>query len=182
MRSRGGHRAIAAALCVALLGLVAACGEDKNETEVVEGEPIELGDLKFTVQLTRFLNPDDNEDSEYVAGQPELPPEEDYLGVFMEIENESDKPQQLPSADDLTVIDTSGKTYQPLEAATTFSLRLGQSLEGDGIVPKEDTAAQQGPIQASVVIFVVDVGISENRPLELELEGDGEKGTIELDI
>ena len=48
---------------------VAACGAEE-ETElvdgeeihsVVEGEPLELGDLGFNVALTRFLNPEDTD-------------------------------------------------------------------------------------------------------------------------
>lgn len=51
---------IALVLVVSLA--IAACGEEETH-EVVEGEPLELGELSYNVQLTRFLNPDDPEDS-----------------------------------------------------------------------------------------------------------------------
>ncbi len=48
---------------------LSACGEEE-ESEVVEGEPIEVAGLEYNVQITRFLNPDDTEDAEYLVGQP----------------------------------------------------------------------------------------------------------------
>ena len=56
---------------LALAGALAACGEEEEPTEVVEGEPIEVADLEYNIGLTRFLNPDDNEDAEYLVGQPD---------------------------------------------------------------------------------------------------------------
>ena len=44
--------------------------EAGEPAEVVEGEPLELGELDYNVQITRFLNPDDAEDAEYLVGQP----------------------------------------------------------------------------------------------------------------
>ena len=80
MNRFGRTGALAAVLAVATLALgLAACGEE-HKTEVVEGEPIELGDLHLNVQLTRFLNASDREDAEYVEGLPWGLPGEAYLG------------------------------------------------------------------------------------------------------
>ena len=160
---------------------VAACGEEQ-ESEVVEGEPIELGDLLFNVQLTRFLNIDDREDAEYLEGQPPPPSGKTYLGVFMEVENEGDDPVELPTAEQMTVVDTTDQKFKPIETDTVFGFDFGETIEGGEDIPLDDTAAASGPIQGQVVIFLVDQSVSENRPLELELEADGEEGVIELDI
>lgn len=165
----------------ALLAGGAGCGEEE-ETEVVEGEPIELGDLHINVQLTRFLNPADREDREYLEGLSPPPSGQSYLAVFMEIENESDEDVRIPAASDLTVVDTTGVEYEPLESETVFSLQLGSNLRGGGELPAEDTAAASGPVQGSIILFLVDQGVEENRPLELEIHADGEDGLIELDI
>lgn len=178
---RGGHRAIAAALCVALVGGVAACGEEK-ETHVVEGEPIELGHLRINVQITRFLNPSLPDDGEYLEGRPAPPTGKDYLGVFMEIENEGDDPAGLPTAGQIEVIDTTGAVYRPVEVESPFALPLGEEIPGNSEIPATDTAASSGPIQGSFVLFLVEENVSENRPLELEIEAGGAKGTVELDI
>src|SRR5919106_3447158 len=96
---RGRNTAVATALCAAaLLGAGAGCGEEEK-SEVVEGEPIELGNLRIKVQLTRFLNPDDTEDTEYLTGLAPPTLGQDYLAVFMDIENEGDEEALLPSSE-----------------------------------------------------------------------------------
>lgn len=174
--------ALAALLAVAALGVGAAgCGEE-HESEVVEGEPIELGDLHLNVQLTRFLNPSDREDSEYLEGQPPPPPGEAYLGVFIEAENEGDEDVTLPTAEQMKVVDTTGTEYDPVESDSVFAFDFGATVPPGEEIPLPDTAAASGPIQGQVVLFLVDQGVSENRPLELELSADGESGVVELDI
>jgi hypothetical protein len=190
-RGRASTRALAVPLAAAALTLgAAACGTE-GETEevdghevpfVVEGEPIELGDLRINVQLTRFLNPNDVEDAQYLEGLPPPPSDKDYLGVFLEAENEGDDPAKLPDGSELTVTDTTGKEFEPAESDTVFALELGTEVEGNGEVPAAESAAANGPTQGSLVIFLVDTGVSENRPLEMDLTADGEQGIIELDI
>jgi hypothetical protein len=170
------------ALAIAALALGAtACGEEEEET-VVEGEPIELGDLHFNVQITRVLNPTDVEDAEYLEGLPEPPPGQDYLAVFMEVENEGDEAATLPTAEQMEIKDTTGATFEPVESESLFALELGATVEGGGEVPAEDTAAASGVVQGAFVLFLVDQAAQQNRPLELELEADGERGAIELDL
>ncbi|HEU4980337.1 MAG TPA: hypothetical protein VFT14_03905 [Solirubrobacterales bacterium] len=65
--------ALALVLALALVG-VAGCGGEEESHEAEEGVPIELGELEFNVQLSRFLNPSDAQDSEYLAGQQVPPP------------------------------------------------------------------------------------------------------------
>jgi len=178
---RGGYRAIAAALCAALILAPAACGEEES-THVVEGEPIELGHLEINVQLTRFLNPTDAEDSEYLEGQQAAPAGEDYLAVFTRVENTGDETVRLPAATDFDVVDTSGAKFEALPSNSVFALPLSEELGGGKEVPGPDTAAASGPIQGSFVLFLLDTSAAENRPLELEITADGEKGTVELDI
>jgi hypothetical protein len=59
------------ALAISLLALVAlaGCGSSDTETDVNEGEPLELGDLHYDVQITRYLNPFSPEDSQYLEGR-----------------------------------------------------------------------------------------------------------------
>jgi hypothetical protein len=93
-------RPLAVPLAAAALTLgVAACGaEEETETLedgtevsfVVEGEPIELGDLRVNVQLTRFLNPNDIEDAQYLEGLPP-PRRQDHLWR-PPVENEATMP------------------------------------------------------------------------------------------
>ena len=171
------------------LGLLACGSEEETKAidgeeapVVVEGEPLELGDLHFNVAITRFLNPDDVEDSEYLQDLPEPPPDEDYLAVFMSVENEGDEDLELPAAEDMKIIDITGEEYEPVETDSIFALDLGAPFEAGGEAPAEDTAAASGPVQGSFVLFRIPKDAQENRPLELEMEADGEIGAIELDL
>ena len=179
----GSKRALllAGAVAAALALGAAACGEEE-ETTVVEGEPLELGELHFNVQLTRFLNPGDTEDSEYLGGQPAPSPGQDYLAVFMDVENEGDDEKQLPAFAEVEVEDTTGATAEPVESESLFALQLGESIPAGGEIPEEDSAASSGPVQGAFLLFLVPEAVTENRPLELKISSGGDEGTIELDL
>jgi hypothetical protein len=171
-----------AAAALAAVALLAACGEEE-ELDVVEGEPVELGELSFNVQLTRFLNPDDPEDEAYLRGQPLRSADQQYLAVFMTVDNEGDQPAEMPST--RTSRDTRGNTYQPLDSASVYGLELGTILPAGDELPRPDTPAATGPIRGAMVLFRVDRAMTENRPIELEIPSastGGEQAQVELDI
>jgi len=168
---------LAAAAFASALG---ACGEEEPETEVVEGEPIEIGDLSYNVQLTRFLNPDDNEDAEYLVGQPAAEPGTEYLGVFLVIENETD--EERPSASAYVVKDTLDTEYEPLESESPYALEIGADVPAEGQLPLPNTTPATGPNQGSLLTFQVDAEVGENRPLKLEIDSSGGLGEVILDI
>jgi hypothetical protein len=179
---RQGVLILAIALALALLG-VAGCGGEELSHEAEEGVPIELGDLEFNVQLSRFLNPTDPQDSEYLAGQQVPPPPgESYLAVFMTIGNKSDEPQRLPGPGQVDVVDTTGTAYEATPSNTDFAVPLGSTLPPDGEIPPLGSAAQTGSVEGALVLFLVGRDAPENRPLELEIEHEGETGTVTLDI
>jgi hypothetical protein len=159
--------------------VVAGCGVEE-ELEVKEGEPLELGQVSYNVQLTRFLNANDVEDGGYLVGQPDAPEGKEYLGVFMRIENEGDEPARVPA--NLEVKDTQDKKYEPIPSESPYALELGSSIAPDSSVPRPDTTAAAGPTQGAMVLFLVDDDATENRPLELAIPGEDETGIVELDI
>jgi len=176
---------LVAVATAALAVAVGACGEE-HKTDVVEGEPLELGDLHFNVSLTRFLNPNDTEDAEYLAGQKPPTGGKVFLGVFMSVKNEGDDDVTLPTAEQMEVTDTTsdqtGTSYHAIDTDNVFGFPYGETLGADEEVPGGDSAAANGPTNGAVIIFLVDQGVSENRPLELAISADGEEGKIELDI
>ncbi len=179
---RGPKTLLTAALSAAALALFAVgCGEEET-SHVVEGEPLELGELHVNVQLTRFLNPADTEDAEYVEGLELPPPGENYLGVFMEVQNEGDEELSLPTEEQVEIEDTTGTTFHPIESDTVFALDLGTVVPPDETIPADDTAAAEGPVQGALLLFLLPRAAEENRPLELHLEANGEEGTVELDL
>jgi hypothetical protein len=171
-----------AALALALLTLgVSACGYSSDSREVVEGEPVELGELHFNVTFSRYLNSSDNEDAAYLVGQPPAPEGSVYFGVFFEVQNKSDEPQPLPST--LKITDVEPRTYKVIPSESLYALPLGGEVEAEEQVPVLDSPAQQGPIEGSVALFLIPSEASENRPLTLHIPAaDGEEGTITLDL
>ena len=179
------RRLAAALLCllavIALPLALGACGEEEEaEAEVAEGEPLELGELSYNVLITRFLNPADVEDASYLIGQPPLEPGTDYLGVFLTIKNHSE--ETLPSATEYVIHDTLDTAYEPLPSESIYALPPGVDVPAEGVVPLPDTAPASGLNMASVLIFLVDEEISDNRPLEMEIGSDAGSGLVILDI
>ncbi len=179
---------LALGLCAALV--LAACGEESEPSgvggasvvaqEAVEGEPLELGDLGYNVGITRFLNPDDPEDSEYLVGQRALEPGTNYLGVFLTIENQTEI--ERPSASQFTVTDTLETEYDVLDSESPYALDVGALVPAEGELPLPDTTAATGPNHGSLLTFLVDDSVSENRPLRLVISSSAGSGEILLDI
>jgi hypothetical protein len=168
---------------VLIVGLVlAGCGDHPDsDLSVGEGQHLKLGDLVYNVQISRPLNPTDPEDKAYLAGQPAPPNDKLYLGVFMQVQNDGDTPQELPA--EMTVVDTAGGRFEPLPSQSLFALDLGGTVPGDRQAPDLESTAASGPIQGAMVLFLIDEGAIELRPLTLEVPSpDGEVGEVELDV
>ena len=171
------------ALIVALFGFgVAACGSEHEEkTGIVEGEPVALGPLEYNVLFTRPLNKADVEDSEYLVGQPDPPPGETYVGVFVKIENtDEDEAHRLPESFKLET--TSGQEFENIESDSIYALQTGTEVPPLGDVPEIDSTPQVGPIQASMLLYLMDDPAMEERPVELHIEGEEGPATVELDL
>lgn len=170
----------AIALAALVVG-VSACGYESHETEVVEGEPVELGELSFNVTFSRYLNPADTEDSAYLVGQPPPPPRSTYFGVFFQVQNESEERQKLPST--LTIVDADHTAYEVLPSESLYALELGGEVEAQEQVPVLDSTADLGPIEGAVAIFLLPESADENRPLTLHVpSAHGEDGSVTLDL
>jgi hypothetical protein len=179
MRSRPVAIAALAALA-ALAVTLSACGSEET-TDVVEGEPADLGELEYNVQITRFLNPNDVEDAEYLVGQPEPEPGRSYLGIFMTVINKN-KDDAFPSAHGYTVVDTLGNEFEPTDSESPYALDIGAEVPQESQLPIPDSTAATGPNQGALLLFLVDDTVSENRPLELEIDSPDGSGVVELDI
>jgi hypothetical protein len=133
------------------------------------------------VVFSRYLNPNDNEDSAYLVGQAPPEPGTTYFGVFFEVQNESDEPQPLP--DKFSIEDTDHQVFESLDSESLFAFPLGGEAEAEEQIPFLDTPPEQGPIEGSVVLFLLPDDASQNRPLTLEIHSpDGETGEVTLDL
>lgn len=170
-----------AVLALAALAIgISACGGSEEHTEVVEGEPVTLGELSYNVTFSRFLNPNDNEDSAYLVGQPAPPPGSTYFGLFVEVQNESKETQRL--AREFRVHDADGEVFEAIPSESLYALPWGGEVEPEEQIPVLDSTAQQGPIEGSLLLFLLPASASENRPLTLEIPGPGGPGEVTLDL
>jgi hypothetical protein len=171
-----------AVLALAALSLgVSACGYESHETEVVEGEPVELGELSYNVTFSRYLNPNDTEDSAYLVGQEEPLPGSTYFGVFFEVQNESDESHPLPTS--LEIVDADHNKYEALPSESLYALELGGEVEAQEQVPVLDSTADLGPIEGAVALFLLPATANEARPLILHIpDPEGGTGEVTLDL
>jgi hypothetical protein len=183
-----------AALCaLVLLAILAlsACGKESNKPgeTVREGLSTPLGGLRYTVFLTRQLNLANEEDHGYLPGFKAAPPKSGWYGVFMEACNKSSKSEAVASSS-FYITDTQGGRFEPtdLPEDNPFAYH-GGVVPPENCEPSRGSLAQQGPTSGSVLLFQLPLAATENRPLELHIEGpfDPVKGkpseaTIILDI
>jgi hypothetical protein len=177
-------RTILVLLAVLALALGAgACGSNGEKTSGAEGDYIKADDALYQVQLTRLLNPEQAPDNDYLRGQPALPADEQYLGVFMTVENDG-KASYVPPRD-MKVVDTQGNEYLPIDvSATGFGLSLSQPLKPGETAPPPNSPAATGQEGGALVLFrVKQESATENLPLKLEIPAPGGKqSNVTLDV
>ena len=175
---------LAAIAAVALSG----CGNKHAYTHVAETEGVyvDVGDLVYQVQMSRFLNPGDREDREYLADLPEgTPPitaDETWFGVWMRVKNYTNETLQM--AEDIHVVDADGTRFEPVPTEGPFAYEPIM-LGADQVYPLPDTAASTGPIQGSLILVRLTNESLQNRPLRLVIEQEGvpnPEAEIELDL
>ena len=180
------RRVVIVACAVALaspFGL-GACGNSDEEQGVDEpareGLALPLDGVTYNVFLTRELNPKIQEDEAYVS--EDAPPGSALYGVFIQACNSS-KDRRTPT-DRFVVKDNQGNTFAPksLAADNDFAY-TPRTLDPQECIPEAGSVAQLGPTAGSMLLFEFPLENTENRPLELEIEGQGgDKLTYELDI
>jgi hypothetical protein len=183
------RRVVFMLLCAAALA-VAGCGGsegtqvDKAETE---GVTVDLGGLKYQVQISRFLNPNDVEDAYYLRGLPEttdLDPGKDavWFAIFMRVKNEGD--ETLKPTSQFMISDTRGNKFQPVPVDEKQNpyLYVPRPLPHSKVLPDPNEPAGSGPIQGSMVLFRIAADSLQNRPLILHIQGADGEATVDLDL
>ena len=184
--SRSIRRSALALLAVAALG-ASGCGnkQDITTTAETEGIYLDLGGMKYQIQMSRYLNPSDVEDRSFLAGLPggvKPTGDEVWFGVWMRVQNETDKP--LPVATEYEIHDTQDSVYRPVPIdakSNPFAYQAGQIGPGN-VLPLPDSAAGNTAIQGSLLLFKVKVDSLQNRPLELKISQGGSTATAAIDV
>jgi hypothetical protein len=178
-------------LLAVFAAIFAGCGNKTELTTVAETEGIylDVGGLTYQVQLSRFLNPGDVEDKEYLVGLPEgvpaqLPGDEIWFGVWMRVKNYTDETQ--PPTSTFMISDTEDNEFLPIPqnpAINPFVYDPQPIPLGGGVLPPAGSAAASGPIQGSLILFRLRTESLQNRPLELHIgRGEGQEAIVDLDL
>ena len=173
-------------LCfAALAGGLTACGnsdvEQGVEEPASEGLVIELDGVEYNVFITRQLNTKITADKAYFDG-PEPAPGETLYGVFIQVCNRSEDTHQ--TAENFIIKDNQGNEFEPEELPedNAFAYHAGE-LQPNECIPEAGSVAQLGPTSGSMLLFRLPLQNTEYRPLELEVQGEGDEHlTFELDI
>ena len=174
---------------VALLGAsaLAACGnkEEIRTTAATEGPYVDAGPLQYQVQISRQLNPADEEDKGYFVGvkdpEGQVNAEETWFAVFVKVWNRTEDPQI--ASKDFEIEDTVGKRYVPVEVGgdNAFAYRATQIPSG-GQLPGTDEVANEGVIGGSMLLFKLTLDSIANRPLVLHIKSAGKPPEAEIDL
>jgi hypothetical protein len=182
------RRTLAVALALALVPALAACGNKQSKTLRAETEGIylDLGQLKYQVEISRTLNPADPEDSEYLRGVSErLGPADVWFAVFVRVQNESDKTQT--PATQYVITDTQDNQFNPVaidKASNVFAYNP-VPIAGKALLPNVDAIASQNSIGGELLLFKMPRATLDNRPLELKVTDPADAktvGVVNLDV
>src|SRR3954469_128462 len=162
---------------LAVAAPLAGCGNKESEIKSAEteGAYLDVGELRYQVQISRQLNPADVEDRAYLQGLPRdvarLQKGASWVAIFMRVENNNARP--LPSATDFELDDTQGTTYKPLvlPASNPFAYGGGTVAAKSALPPLSSVAQANESIDGSLVLFKLKTASFANRPLELKILG-----------
>jgi hypothetical protein len=180
---------LVALAAVSALVALPACGRVENPRTHAgtEGPYLDVGKLQYQVQISRLLNPADQEDRAYFVGveDPEgLKGDEAWFSVWVRVWNRTEGTH--PAARRFEIEDTTGKRYEPVEIGpgNVFAYRPAFIPSGASL-PAVDSVAEQGAVGGSLLLFRVTDESLANRPLVLHIESPGaapHEAEVDLDV
>src|SRR3954470_20221965 len=145
MRRRSSTPLVAVAAVGAALGL-GACGTKEVSIHggETEGIYLDVGPLKYQVEISRQLNPSIPEDrtflSDIAPAESKLGPDELWFAVFVRVENETDDAQT--PASEYTITDTQGHEFRPCALGPSNPFRYTTDpIAARRVAPHPDSVA-----------------------------------------
>lgn len=178
MRAPRTFFALALALFLALALGLSACATGGDDRAFIPGDPAREGiaaaldEVNYEVFITRELNVRDPEDRQYYPGPP-APPGSGYYGVFLRACALEEVNGTVETSDRIKIVDIRGKEYRalPLSSDNVFAYRR-ETLGAGECQPNSASATSFGPTGGAMVLFQIPFLDIENRPFELEIEGE----------
>src|SRR3954471_17573336 len=97
-------------LLVFVAAFVAGCGNKEAEYTLAEteGTYVDVAGLTYQVQMSRYLNPSDPEDKQYLQGlaqgvSPEPPTGKIWFGIWMRVKNYSGETLRTATVSQFTI-------------------------------------------------------------------------------
>jgi hypothetical protein len=182
------RRSVAVAISLALVAALSACGNKQSRIThaATEGIYIDLGKLKYQVEISRQLNGADVEDREYLRGVSDrLGAQDVWFAVFMRVQNESKSFQHPAQQYDIT--DTLDNVFTPVAIDTKANPYAYDpvGIPGSGLLPNVDSTAAQNSINGELLLFKIPRTDLDNRPLVLTIHDPANSqavGTVDLDV
>jgi hypothetical protein len=176
---------------LAVAAPLAGCGNKEStiKSAETEGAYLDLGQLRYQIEISRQLNPTDVEDRAYLDGvlpsAAKLRPGQSWFAIFIRVENDYKTPR--PAATQFELTDTQDNLYRPVPIARRNPFAyLGGSVAGKSTLPPAGSVAQLNEsISGSLVLFKVKTASFDNRPLVLKIFGPTvpqDEATLDLDV
>jgi hypothetical protein len=111
-----------------------------------------------------------------------LPPDQVWLGVFVQAENRAKDARRTAAA--ITVADTADHVFRPVRLGdgNAFAYRP-TTLAAGAAEPDPGSAAGSSPEQGALLLFHLPLRyFMGNRPLELRIAGHGGPASVQLDV
>jgi hypothetical protein len=166
------RRALVVLMSLALVVGLTACGNKKSRIThaETEGVYVDLGKLKYQVQISRPLNAQDAEDKEFLRGVSDtLGTQDTWFAVFVRVENESSSFQR--PAQQYDIKDTLNNTFNPVSIdtkANSFAYNP-VGIVGKGVMPGPNSVPAQTSINGELLLFKIPRQDLDNRPLVLQI-------------
>jgi hypothetical protein len=188
-----GRRLLRPALAaLALSAALAGCGgkhaaykSAKVTSPGSEGTFLAVGPLKYQVQLSRAMNPNLVADADWIRdlGQGVTPPGrgKEWFGIWLQIQNERNRP--FHTATSLRITDAAGHSYRPVPMTSQNVLAYKpQIIPPHTLLPLQNSIAYRSDTQGMFVLFKLDYGVYQNRPLNLHIGRGPAAASVQLDL
>ena len=135
-----------------------------------------LDGIDYNVFITRQLNTRITPDKAYVEAGTEPEPGRDALRRLHPGLQPLGRGGTAQAADEFKIVDNQGNEFEPEELPEeNHSPTTRASCCREECIPEAGSVAQLGPTAGSMLLFRLPLANTEYRPLELEVQGEGDE-------
>jgi hypothetical protein len=178
-------------LVVLLAALLAGCNKQdayksaKVTSPSSEGTLLAVGPLTYQVQLSRALNPALVQDHDWIhdLAPGTTPPSRDqeWFGIWLQVQNQTSRAHH--SATSLAITDTAGNVFRPVAITENNLLAYHPKIvPAHSLLPLQNSIAFRSDTQGELVLFKLDYGAYQNRPLNLHIGRGPAAASVQLDL